>query len=101
MPAAAKIPVVLYCAFDGCGNRKAHGAGEGLGQVKALFEMSSPEPPMLFIPRSNPAVIHLAEKRAFRRNAAQWVSMRHELLIIGELGATAPIQGIQDHYEDF
>jgi len=27
--------------------------------------------------------------------------MRHELLIIGELGGTAPIQEIQDHYEDF
>ncbi len=46
----------------------------------------------------NPEIIHLAEKRAFRRSAAQWVSMRHELLIIGELGATAPIQ---DHNEDF
>lgn len=43
-------------------------------------------------------VIQLDEKRAFRRSAAQCVSMRHELLIIGELGATAPIQ---DHYEDF
>jgi hypothetical protein len=38
----------------------------------------------------------LGEKRAFRRSAAQCVSMRHELLIIGELGATAPIQ---DHYK--
>jgi hypothetical protein len=52
MPAAAKIPVVLYCAFDGCGNRKAHGAGEGLGGRASAFEMSSPEPLMLFIPRT-------------------------------------------------
>lgn len=52
MPAAAKIPVVLYCAFNGCGNRKAHGAGEGLGGRASAFEMSSPEPLMLFIPRT-------------------------------------------------
>ena len=37
MPAAAKIPVVLYCAFDGCGNRKAHGAGEDLGGGERAF----------------------------------------------------------------
>ena len=37
MPAAAKIPVVLYCAFNGCGNRKAHGAGEGLGGGESAF----------------------------------------------------------------
>jgi hypothetical protein len=46
----------------------------------------------------NPEVIHLAEKRAFRRKCRTVVSMRHDLLIIGELGATAPIQ---DHHEDF
>jgi hypothetical protein len=45
-----------------------------------------------------------ALKRASRRSAAQCVSMCHELLIIGELGATASIQdnqANQDHYEDF
>lgn len=52
-----------------------------------------------------PRTLHLFESKvkrlinsAYRRSAAQYVSMRHELLIIGELGTTAPIQ---DHYEDF
>ena len=40
----------------------------------------------------NPEVIHLAEKCAFRRKCRTVGFYGHELLIIGELGATAPIQ---------
>ena len=46
----------------------------------------------------NPEVVHLAEKCALRRKCSTVGFYGHELLIIGELGATAPIQ---DRHEDF